>query len=122
MDHTFGSQSAAWLEGLATRKRRPVAPSTLDTFSSRVRRLLPIVGADTKLVDIHNGFLKNLGDQLVQQKLAAKTITELIGVVKEIVGSVVDAKGERLFLDELEPRVHRFAADHQAGAAVRNER
>jgi integrase len=94
---TFGAQSAAWLEGLRTRKRRPVAQSTLDTFSSRVRRLLPIVGADTKLADIHNGFLKNLGDQLVQQKLAAKTITELIGVVKEIVGSAVDAKGERLF-------------------------
>ena len=48
MDHTFGSQTAAWLEGLATRKRRPIAPSTLATFSSRVRRLLPIVGADTK--------------------------------------------------------------------------
>jgi hypothetical protein len=95
--HTFGAQSAAWLEGLAQRKRRPVAQSTLDTFSSRVRRLLPIVGTDTKLVDIHNGFLKNLGDQLVQQKLAAKTIMELIGVVKEIVGSAVSNDGEKLF-------------------------
>jgi hypothetical protein len=37
--YTFGSQSAAWLEGLTQRKRRPVAPSSLATYQSRLRTL-----------------------------------------------------------------------------------
>ena len=95
MDHTFGSQSAAWLEGLATRKRRPIAPSTLATFSSRVRRLLPIVGADTKIVDIHNGFLRDLSSKLTG---APKTVNELLAVVKAVVASAVDSQtGDPLY-------------------------
>jgi integrase len=95
MDHTFGSQSAAWLEGLATRKRRPIAPSTLATFSSRIRRLLPIVGADTKLVDIHNGFLRDLSSKLTG---APKTVNELLAVVKAVVASAVDPQtGDPLY-------------------------
>ena len=94
-DHTFGSQSAAWLEGLAQRKRRPVAQSTLDTFSSRVRRLLPIVGADTKLADIHNGFLRDLSSKLTG---APKTVNELLAVVKAVVASAVDPEtGDPLY-------------------------
>jgi hypothetical protein len=65
--HTFGSQSTAWLEGLAQRKRRPVAQSTLDTFSSHVRRLLPLIGADTPLASIANKTLKDLATQLVAE-------------------------------------------------------
>jgi integrase len=93
--HTFGAQSEAWLEGLAQRKRRPVAPSTLDTFSSRVRRLLPIVGADTLLRDIHNGFLKDLASKLAG---SAKTVNELLAVVKAVVASAVDSQtGDPLY-------------------------
>jgi integrase len=95
MDHTFGSQSTAWLEGLATRKRRPIAPSTLATFSSRMRRLLPIVGADTKLVDIHNGFLRDLSGKLTG---APKTVNELLAVVKAVVASAGDSQtGDPLY-------------------------
>jgi integrase len=94
-DHTFGSQSAAWLAGLRSRKRRPVAQSTLDTFSSRMRRLLPIVGADTKLVDIHNGFLRDLSSKLTG---APKTVNELLAVVKAVVASAVDPQtGDPLY-------------------------
>jgi integrase len=93
--YTFGAQSAAWLEGLAQRKRRPVAQSTLDTFSSRMRRLLPIVGADTLLRDIHNGFLKHLASKLAG---SAKTVNELLAVVKAVVASAVDPQtGDPLY-------------------------
>ena len=93
--HTFGAQSTAWLEGLAQRKRRPVAQSTLDTFSSRIRRLLPIVGADTKLVDIHNGFLRDLSSKLTG---APKTVNEYLMVMKAVVASAVDpATGDPLY-------------------------
>ena len=97
MDHTFGSQSAAWLEGLATRKRLPVAPSTLNTFSSRVRRLLPLIGADTQLADITNKTLKDLATQLVAQGLSPKTVNELVATVKQVVASAVSDQGEQLF-------------------------
>jgi integrase len=97
MDQTFGSQSAAWLEGLAQRKRRPVAPSTLATFARHVRRLLPLVGADTPLVDITNKTLKDLVGKLVAEDLAPKTVGELVATVKKVVASAVNDEGEQLF-------------------------
>jgi integrase len=95
--HTFRSQSAAWLEGLAQRKRRPVAQSTLDTFSSRVRRLLPLIGADTQLEDITNKTLKDLATQLVAEGLSPKTVNELVATVKQVVAFAVNDEGEQLF-------------------------
>ena len=106
-DHTFGSQSAAWLEGLRTRKRRPVAQSSLDTYESRLRTLLPIVGADTLLHEIHNGFLKELASKLSG---SAKTVNELLAVVKAVVASAVDSQTG----DPLYPRTwnHSFIGPH----------
>ena len=93
--HTFGSQSAAWLEGLAQRKRRPVAPSSLATYQSRLRTLMPIVRADTLLHDIHNGFLRDLASKLSG---SAKTVNELLAVVKAVVASAVDPQtGDPLY-------------------------
>jgi integrase len=94
-DHTFGSQSAAWLEGLRTRKRRPAAPSSLATYQSRLRTLMSIVRADTLLHDIHNGFLKDLAGNLPG---SAKTVNELLAVVKAVVASAVDPQtGDPLY-------------------------
>jgi integrase len=94
-DHTFGSQSAAWLEGLRTRKRRPVAPSSLATYQSRLRTLMSIVRADTLLHDIHNGFLKDLAGNLPG---SAKTVNEYLMVMKAVVASAVDPQtGDPLY-------------------------
>jgi integrase len=95
LDLTFGQQAELWLRDLASRKRRPVAPSTLRVFGSYVRRLTPIIGK-IKLADINNGVLRNLVHQLEAEKLSAKTINELIATVKQVVGSLVDQDGNRV--------------------------
>lgn len=89
LDVTFREQSAAWLRDLATRKRKPVAPATLRTFGAYVRRLTPFIG-EMKLIEITNGTLKQLVQQVHDENLSAKTINELIVVVKSVVGSLVD--------------------------------
>jgi hypothetical protein len=56
---------------------------------------MPIVGADTLLHDIHNGFLKELASTLSG---SAKTVNESLAVVKAVVASAVDPQtGDRLY-------------------------
>ena len=96
VERTFGQQGELWLRELATRKRKPVAPSTLRVFSSYVRRLTPMIG-ESKLADINNGVLRDLVQTLDREKLSPKTINELVSVVKQVVGSVVDQDGNEVF-------------------------
>jgi integrase len=94
---TFEQQSAAWIHGLESRKRKLVSPASLSTFNSYIRRLLPIVGPNTPLADIDNGFVRDLVTKLVAEDLSAKTIGELVATTKQIVASAVDANGNYLF-------------------------
>jgi hypothetical protein len=56
---------------------------------------MPIVGADTLLHEIHNGFLKDLASKLSG---SAKTVNELLAVVKAVVASAVDSQtGDPLY-------------------------
>jgi integrase len=95
--HTFEKQSAAWINELRSRKRKPVSPATLSAFNSYIRRLLPIVGPNTPLADIDNGFVRDLVTKLVAEDLSAKTIGELVATTKQIVASAVDANGNYLY-------------------------
>jgi integrase len=95
--HTFEKQSAAWINELRSRKRKPVSPATLSAFNSYIRRLLPIVGPNTPLADIDNGFVRDLVTKLVAEDLSAKTIGELVATTKQIVGSAVDSNGNFLY-------------------------
>jgi len=92
---TFRDQSEKWLADLAVRKRKPIAPSTLRVFNSYVRRLTPVIG-ETKLTEINNGIVRNLVQQLDAEKLSPKTINELVAVVKQVVGSLVDKDGNKV--------------------------
>jgi integrase len=93
--HRFAEQAAAWLAGLEQRKRKPVSPVTLATYQYHVKRLLPLVGADTLLADINNGFLKNLANRI---KGSAKTVNETLAALKQIVASAVDPQsGEQIY-------------------------
>jgi integrase len=95
--HTFEKQSAAWINELQSRKRKPVSPATVSAFNSYIRRLLPLVGPNTPLADIDNGFVRALVTTLVAEDLSAKTIGELVATTKQIVASAVDANGNYLF-------------------------
>jgi integrase len=96
MSHeTFGTQSAEWLRSLRARRRKPISPSTLRTFQIHIRRLTPLVGADTLLENIHSGFLKNL---VAKMDLSPKTISDTLVSLRAIVASAVDEKtGEPLY-------------------------
>src|SRR5207244_894642 len=88
-------QAAAWLADLEARKRNPVSPVTLATYAAHVKRLLPLVGADTLLADINNGFLRDLANKISG---SPKTVTETLAALKQIVASAVDLEtGERLY-------------------------
>ena len=89
IDVKFSQQSEIWLNSLKTRKRKPISPATLHAFGSYVRRLTPMIG-EMKLADVNNGALRDLVQRLDKEKLSAKTINELVAVVKSVVGSLVD--------------------------------
>jgi integrase len=93
---TFAFQSAAWLESLRTRKRKPVSPVSLRSYESRVRRILSIVGPDTLLESFGNSSLKALVAE-VAAKSSDKTTTELVAVIKQIFASATDEEGNELF-------------------------
>ena len=95
--HTFEKQSAAWINELRSRKRKPVSPATVSAFNSYVRRLLPLVGPQTPLAEIDNGFVRALVTKLVAEELGAKTVGELVAATKQIVASAVDANGNYLY-------------------------
>jgi len=99
LDVTFNQQAEVWLRELATRKRKPVSPSTLRVFGSYLRRLAPMIG-DMKLAEINNAVLRELVQKLDAEKLSAKTINELAAVVKQVVGSVVDQDGSKVYRRE----------------------
>lgn len=96
-DVTFSQQAEIWLHQLATRKRKPIAPATMRAFRSYVRKLNSIILPETKLVDVGNGFVKNLVTELCEEDLSPKTVRELISTVKQVVASAVDSEGEPLF-------------------------
>jgi integrase len=94
-NETFETQSAEWLRSLRARRRKPISPSTLRTFQIHIRRLTPLVGADTLLENIHSGFLKNL---VAKMDLSPKTISDTLVTLRAIVASAVDGKtGEPLY-------------------------
>ena len=96
---TFSGQAELWLRELAARKRKPVSPATLRVFGSYVRRLTPMIG-ELKLADVNNGVLRELVQKLDAEELSAKTINELVSLVKQVVGSVVDQDGNKVYRRE----------------------
>ena len=95
MTHTFFAQAEAWLAGLEQRKRKPISVVTLATYRSHIKRLLPLVGPDTLLADINNGFLRDLANKISG---SPKTVTETLAALKQIVSGAVDPQtGEQIY-------------------------
>jgi hypothetical protein len=95
------------LAGLVTQRRRPLSPATISAFTSYVRRLVPMIGADTPLTDINSGTLRDLVTQLITEELSAKTIGELVVTVKQFVASAMDGNGDPIFPRQWNKLAHR---------------
>jgi integrase len=94
---TFRKQAASWLEQVRTRKRKPVAVSTLELWEGCLRNWLnPLIG-DLPLSEINNGALKRLVAAMSEGGLKPKTIDNYAQVVKMVVASAVDKEGEEIY-------------------------
>ena len=93
---TFREQAEIWLEQLKNRKRKPVAPSTLENWERCLRNWLnPNIG-DMPLDSIGNLVLKNLGRTMVKGRLGASAIRSYTNAVKMVVASAVNEEGDAL--------------------------
>lgn len=94
---TFREQAAIWLEQMRNRKRKPVAPSTLENWEGCLENWLkPNIG-DMPLDSIKNLALKNLGTTMLEGGLGESAIRGYTNVVKMVVASAVNEEGEHLF-------------------------
>jgi integrase len=94
---TFRAQAAVWLTQMMNRKRRPVAPSTLENWERCLKNWLnPNIG-DMPLGSIGNLALKNLGATMVKGGLGASAIRSYTNTVKMVVTSAVNEEGDALY-------------------------
>jgi integrase len=94
---TFREQAEIWLEKMTKRKRKPVAPSTLENWERCLRNWLnPNIG-DMPLESIGNLVLKNLGATMLKGGLGASAIRSYTNAVKMVVASAVNEEGDALY-------------------------
>jgi integrase len=94
---TFRKQSEIWLKQMKNRKRKPVAPSTLDNWERCLRNWLnPNIG-DMPLASVGNLALRNLGETMVKGGLGASAIRSYANAVKMVVASAVNEEGDALY-------------------------
>ena len=106
---TFREQAEWWLEHVQQRKRKPIAPATVDSWRGCLDVwLLPNLG-DLPVSAVGNLALKELVQKVIKGGLAPKTINTYSQFVKAVVASAVTEEGEQLFPQQVEPQLHRHA-------------
>ena len=94
---TFREQAAWWLEHVQQRKRKPVAPASIESWQGCLDVwILPNLG-DVPLSSVGNLALKGLVAKMVKAGLSPKTINTYSQVVKSVVASAVNEEGEQLY-------------------------
>lgn len=94
---TFQKQAMHWLEQVKTRKRKPIANSTLDLWDGCLRNWLnPQIG-NLPLSEINNAVLKTVVAKMSEGGLSPKTIENYTQAVKMVVASAVDKEGEEIY-------------------------
>jgi integrase len=94
---TFKEQAQRWLEHLRNRKRKPVAPGTIEDWERTLTNWInPNIG-DCPMGDVNNGVLKKLVVIMSKKGLSPKTIENYIQVPKMVVASVIDGDGNEVY-------------------------
>jgi integrase len=94
---TFSEQTERWFTAARSRKRKPVAPSTIQFWRGCLDNWLnPNLGM-IPMSDVNNGAVKRLVAIMSDGGLSPKTITSYVQVVKTIVASAVNDEGEELY-------------------------
>jgi len=93
----FREQAVIWLAHVKTRKRKPVAVSTLELWEGCLRNWInPQIG-DLPLSEVNNAALKGLVATMSEGGLSPKTIDNYAQVVKMVVASAVNKEGEEIY-------------------------
>jgi len=94
---TFRQQAAWWINHVQQRKRKPIAPATVESWQGCLDVwILPNLG-DVPLSSVGNLALKGLVEKMVEAGLSPKTVNTYSQVVKSVVASAVNEEGEQLF-------------------------
>ena len=101
---TIVEQSALWLEQLAARRRRPVKPSTIATYTYLLNGwVLPRMGT-MQLSEVTNSTLKDLVAVMSRHRLSPVTIQNTVRVAREVIRSDRDpVTGARLHNLDFDP-------------------
>jgi len=94
---TFRQQVETWLAGMRNRRSKPVAPSTLSGWESGLKNWLNPNLGDLPLEAVDNLALKKLVNKMVAGGLSASTIRNYADVVKMVVTSVINEKGDEVY-------------------------
>lgn len=92
---TFAEQAETFLIEGSTRAKKPFRANTLISYRSHIKTINPLIG-DKPLEDVTNKLLKAVCEELQGQEYSAKTINDILVVIKQIVKSAVDSEGNFL--------------------------
>jgi len=97
MIQTFEKSAQDYLSKLRMRKRKPVKATTLATFNSAVKLALQTPGFGSRPLElIDNEDLRQLVERIGEK--SPHTINLTVRVVKSVVASAVDERGNQLFV------------------------
>jgi len=95
---TFRRQAEWWLDHIQTRKRKPVKPKTAASWRDCVRKWLNPHLGDLPLSAVDNLAVKELVSKMAAAGLAPKSIHNYVQVVKMVVASAVNDRGEEIYV------------------------
>lgn len=93
----FKTQGEIWIQGLRTRRRKPVKQGTLDCYASYLKNwICPTLGS-TEIATFGNGAMKKFVQHLGTFPIGPKTTGEIVQAVKQVVKSAVSEDGDCLY-------------------------
>lgn len=92
---TFKQQGEIWLKSLASRKRNPLEETTIDTRRYALDKWVYPFFDGKPLGDVNNLAMREFVEHI--SKLAPATIRDYSNIVKAVVASAINEKGEELF-------------------------
>lgn len=99
---TFKEQAQGWLQTVQSRKRNPIKPRTADTWAGYLKYINQQIG-EFPLSEVNNLSVKQFvakmsaEDKKGKPRFAPKSVTHYVQIIKMVVGSALDDKGEPLY-------------------------
>ena len=92
---TFRKQSQWWLDHIQARKRKPIAPGTAQVWANHLSKWIDPLLGDLPLSEVNNLVVKGFVSKLSDAGLSAKSIHNMVQIVKMVVASSVNENGEQ---------------------------